>query len=113
MKLIGKGKTKRAYALDETRVYKTGPSGRIAKQARRLRRLDRHGVPVAKVLDVGDGWLVQERCDCSSPAPACEVDALQKRARKAGFFVHDLHEKNVGLLHGRWVIIDCGALGKR
>lgn len=113
MKLIGKGKTKRAYAIDDTRVYKTGPADRVAKQARRLRRLARHGVPVAKVLDSGKGWLVQERCDCSVPAPAWVADALQKLERKAGFHVHDLHERNVGLLCGEWVILDCGALGKR
>lgn len=107
--VIGVGKTKTCYALDVERVLKIGPPDRVAKQARRLRRLARSGVPVARVILSGDGWLVQERCDMRT-VPDTVVAELRATARAAGYRVHDLHAKNVGWLRSRWVILDCGAL---
>ena len=115
LEILGKGKTKTAYALDKrdkSLVLKVGPGDRIIQQARRLRRLERHGVPVARVVLFGQGWLVQERCDLVG-APDWVVDQMHELAIAKGLFPHDLHDKNVGLLRGNWVILDCGALGKR
>lgn len=110
--IIGRGKTKTVYALCAEAVLKVGPPDRIAKQARRLRRLDRHGVPVAHVILSGEGWLIQERCELPD-VPDGVVDQLYKFAISRGFSPHDLHCKNVGWLRNQWVILDCGALGKK
>ena len=112
LEIIGKGKTKVAYALDERVVLKVGPPDRIAKQARRLRRLERHGIPVARVILSGDGWLIQERCELLDVRDEV-TDHLGDVALARGFFVHDLHRRNIGWLRGQWVILDCGALGRR
>ena len=113
--MIGRGKTKTVYALDAYTVLKVGPADRIAKQARRLRRLHRLGVPVARVLCERYGWLVQEQCEGSLAEVSADEQALVIAAFRAvlpGMRIGDLRPRNVmwHIARDEWVIVDCGAI---